>query len=160
MRRILKTTAAVAGATFLASASVASADGIVAKLVNSPLNSAGLVKGGYSALNVYLQKPGAEGIEFYNPEVPGFGIPAGGHIEVEMVGGFARDSSIAMDARAVHMVSGTPQHGLSDKRLGYQSVQGENPNIFVISAISPDGLPAEKLTLRVFNCSKLILIRT
>ncbi|MBT5943760.1 MAG: hypothetical protein HOK98_01490 [Rhodospirillaceae bacterium] len=148
MRRILKTTAAVAGATFLASASVASADGIVAKLVNSPLNSAGLVKGGYSALNVYLQKPGAEGIEFYNPEVPGFGIPAGGHIEVEMVGGFARDSSIAMDARAVHMVSGTPQHGLSDKRLGYQSVQGENPNIFVISAISPDGLPAEKLLPR------------
>ena len=148
MRRILKLAAAVASATFLVSTAAASGDGIVAKVVNSPLNSAGLVKNGYSALNVYLQKPEAEGIEFYNPEIPGFGIPAGGRIEVEMVRGFTRDPSVAMDARAVHMVSGTPQHGLSDERLGYQSVQGANPNIFVISAASPDGLPAEKLLPR------------
>jgi len=148
MHRILKTAATVAGMTLLASANVASADGIVAKVVNSPLNSAGLIKGGYTALNVYLQKPEAEGIEFYDPEIPGFGIPPGGHIEVEMGGGFTRDPAIAMDARAVHMVSGTPQHGLSDKGLGYQSVQGANPNIFVVSALSPDGLPAEKLLPR------------
>lgn len=150
MRPILKT-AALAAATALLTAAApgaANADGIVAKVVNSPLNSAGLVKGGYTALNVYLQKPGAEGIEFYNPEVPGFGIPAGGRIEVEMVDGFIRDASVAMDARAVHMVSGTPQHGLSDQRLGYQSVEGANPNIFVVSARSPEGLPAEKLLPR------------
>ena len=124
------------------------ADGIVTKAVNSPLNSAGLVKDGCSALNVYLQIPEAEGIEFYNPEIPGFGIPAGGHIEIEMGGGFTRDPDIAMDARAIHMVSGTPQHGLSSQALGYQSVQGANPNIFVVSAISPDGLSAEKLLPR------------
>ncbi len=35
-------------------AGAANADGIVAKVVNSPLNSAGLVKGGYAALNIYL----------------------------------------------------------------------------------------------------------
>lgn len=147
MHHVLKA-AAVAAGTALLALSPASADGIVAKVVNSPLNSAGLVKDGYSAVNVYLQKPEAEGIEFYNPEIPGFGIPAGGHIEVEMVRGFNRDPSVAMDARAVHMVSGTPQHGLSDKALGYRSVQGANPNIFVISAASPDGLPAEKLLPR------------
>ncbi|MBT3809270.1 MAG: hypothetical protein HOF99_07190, partial [Rhodospirillaceae bacterium] len=62
--------------------------------------------------------------------------------------GFTRVPAIPMDARAVHMVSGTPQHGLSDKALGYQSVQGANPNIFVIDALSPDGLPAEKLLPR------------
>jgi hypothetical protein len=66
-----------------------------------------------------------------------------------MGGGFTRDPDIAMDARAVHMVSGTPQHGLSSQALGYHSVQGANPNIFVVSAISPDGLPAEKLLPRV-----------
>jgi hypothetical protein len=156
MRRILKTAAVVASATLFMTAPTY-ADGIVAKVVNSPLNSAGLVKDGYSALNVYLQKPEAEGIEFYNPEIPGFGIPAGGHIEVEMGGGFTRDPAIAMDARAVHMVSGTPQHGLSDKRLGYQSVEGGNPNIFVIGAVSPDGLPAEKLLPRA-TVEKLDLI--
>ncbi len=150
MRRTLKTAAVVASAMLFAalSANATNADGIVAKVVNSPLNSAGLVKDGYSALNVYLQTPAAEGIEFYNPEIPGFGIPAGGHIEVEMGGGFIRDPAIAMDARAVHMVSGTPQHGLSDQALGYRSVQGANPNIFLISAASPDGLPAEKLLPR------------
>ncbi|MBT3808019.1 MAG: hypothetical protein HOF99_00815, partial [Rhodospirillaceae bacterium] len=82
MRRILKTAAFAAAATLLTGTAPGAvnavyADGIVAKVVNSPLNSAGLVKGGYNAINIYLQKPGAEGIEFYNPEIPGFGIPAG-----------------------------------------------------------------------------------
>lgn len=146
MHRAKKVTTLAAALSLLATPALA--DGIVAKIVNSPLNSAGLVKDGYTALNVYLQKPGAEGIEFYNPEIPGFGIPAGGHIEVEMGGGFSRDPAIEMDARAVHMVSGTPQHGLSDKKLGYKSVEGGNPNIFVVSALSPEGLPAEKLLPR------------
>ena len=124
------------------------ADGIVAKVVNSPLNSAGLVRDGYSALNVYLQKPEAMGIEFFNPEIPGFGIPAGGRIEVEMGGGFTRNPAIPMNASAVHMVSGTPQHGLSSKGLGYGSREGANQNTFVLTAVSPEGLPAEKLLPR------------
>ena len=140
------------GGLLLASTAVvtssAQAEGIVAKVVGSPLNSAGMVSGGYTALNVYLQKPEAAGVDFFNPEVPGFGIPAGGRIEVEMVSGFKRDPGIAMDAAAVHMVSGTPQQGLSDRRLGYVSKEGANPNIFSITANSSDGLPAEKLLPR------------
>ena len=126
----------------------AAADGIVAKVVNSPLNSAGLVRDGYTALNVYLQKPEAAGIEFFNPQIPGYGIPPGGRIEVEMGGGFTRDLAVAMDAAAVHMVSGTPQQGLSSKRLGYGSVEGANENIFVLTASTPAGLPPEKLLPR------------
>ena len=90
----------------------AQADGIVAKIVNSPLNSAGMVKDGYTALNVYLQKPDAEGIDFFDPSVPGFGILPGGHIEVEMREGFTRNPDIQMDAAAIHMVAGAPQQGL------------------------------------------------
>ncbi len=147
MRHSLKV-AALSTLAMAVALSPSAADGIVAKVVNSPLNSAGLVKEGYTALNVYLQKPEAEGNELFNPEIPGFGIPAGSHIEVEMGGDFARAPAVAMDTGAVHMVSGTPQHGLSSKGLGYQSVEGENPNIFVVSAISPEGLPAEKLLPR------------
>ncbi len=140
-------TAALLVGTVL-SAPPSAADGIVAKVVNSPLNSAGLVRDGYAALNVYLQKPEAEGIEFFNPEIPGFGIPPGGSIEVEMGGGFTRDPAVAMDAAAVHMVSGTPQHGLSSKGLGYGSHEGANPNIFVLTASTPAGLPPDKLLPR------------
>jgi hypothetical protein len=140
------TGAFLAGAVF--AALPAAADGIVAKVVNSPLNSAGLVRDGYTALNVYLQKPEAEGVEFFNPKVPGYGISPGGRIEVEMGGGFTRDPAVAMDAAAVHMVSGTPQQGLSSEGLGYGSVEGANPNIFVLTAASPEGLPPEKLLPR------------
>ncbi len=144
MRYQVKATVAVL-IGFIVGTSSAAADGIVAKVVNSPLNSAGLVRDGYTALNVYLQKADAQGIEFFNPEVPGYGIPPGGRIEVEMGGGFTRDPAVAMDAAAVHMVSGTPQQGLSSKQLGYGSVEGANPNIFVLTAATPDGLPPEKL---------------
>ncbi len=126
----------------------AHADGIVAKIVNSPLNSAGLVKGTYTAINVYLQKPDARGIEFFNPKVAGFGIPPGGRIEVEMGGGFTRVPAVKLDTSAIHMVSGTPQHGLSSKRLGYVSREGNNKNTYIVTALSTDGLPPEKLLPR------------
>lgn len=153
MRHLMKRTpvAALTAALLagvLVGAPPSAADGIVAKVVNSPLNSAGLVRGGYTALNIYLQKPGARGIEFFNPEIPGYGIPPGGRIEVELGGGFTRDPAVAMDASAVHMVSGTPQQGLSSKALGYGSHEGANPNTFVLTAATPDGLPAEKLLPR------------
>jgi len=153
MRNLMKRTpvAALTGA-FLASVflgmSPSAADGIVAKVVNSPLNSAGLVRDGYTALNVYLQKPEAQGVEFFNPKIPGHGIPPGGRIEVEMGGGFTRDPAVAMDASAVHMVSGTPQQGLSSKALGYGSHEGANNRTFVLTASTPEGLPPEKLLPR------------
>ena len=140
-------TGAFLAGVFLATSPVA-ADGIVAKVVNSPLNSAGLVRDGYTALNVYLQKPEAQGIAFFNPEIPGYGIPPGGRIEVELGGGFTRDPAVALDASAVHMVSGTPQQGLSSKRLGYGSQEGANKNTFVLTASTEAGLPAEKLLPR------------
>ncbi len=153
MRNLVKINAiaALTGAVLtsaLLGTSPAAADGIVAKVVNSPLNSAGLVRDGYTALNVYLQKPEAEGIEFFNPEIPGYGIPPGGRIEVEMGGGFTRDLAVAMDAKAVHMVSGTPQQGLSSKAHGYGSHEGANQNVFVLTASTPAGLPPEKLLPR------------
>lgn len=153
MRNLMKRNSitALTGA-FLAgvilSVSPSAADGIVAKVVNSPLNSAGLVRDGYTALNVYLQKPEAQGVEFFNPKIPGHGIPPGGRIEVEMGGGFTRDPAVAMDASAVHMVSGTPQQGLSSKGLGYGSHEGANQNIFVLTASTEEGLPPEKLLPR------------
>lgn len=139
----------VAGAAFgLVMLHPAYADGIVGKVTGSPLNATGLVKGGPSLINVYLQKPGAEGIEFYDPKIPGFGIPPGGRIEVEMAEGFERDLTVKMDTGAVHMVSGTPQHGLSSRALGYASKEGVNKNIFYITAPTAAGLPAEKLLPR------------
>ncbi len=149
---MIRTFAAVLTGALLAGAfpgiAPSAADGIVAKVVNSPLNSAGLVRGGYTALNVYLQKPEAQGIEFFNPEIPGYGIPPGGRIEVELGGGFTRDPTVALDASAVHMVSGTPQQGLSSKALGYGSHEGANKGTFVLTASTPDGLLPEKLLPR------------
>lgn len=132
----------------LTMAGAASADGIVAKVVNSPLNAAGLVKGGDAALNIYLQRPDARGIDFFNPHVPGYGIPAGGRIEVELGGGFTRNAGVPLGLNSVHMVSGTPQHGLSSKKYGYLARAGANDNIYIVYAKSKDGIPAEKLLPR------------
>ncbi|MDA0240422.1 MAG: hypothetical protein O3A84_10405 [Proteobacteria bacterium] len=140
--------AGASAALMLAVVQPAQADGIVGKVTGSPLNATGLVKGGPSLINIYLQKPGAEGIEFYDPKIPGFGIPPGGRIEVEMAEGFERDPGIAMDTGAVHMVSGTPQQGLSSRAIGYVSKEGANKNTFYITAPTPAGLPAEKLLPR------------
>ena len=132
----------------LALSGTAAADGIVAKVVNSPLNAAGLVKGGYAALNIYLQRPDARGIDFFNPHVPGYGIPAGGRSEVEFGGGFMRNSGVELGLSSVHMVSGTPQHGLSPKKYGYLAGQGANRNTYILTAKSSHGIPAEKLLPR------------
>jgi len=132
----------------LSVAGSAAADGIVAKVVNSPLNAAGLVKGGYAALNIYLQRPDARGIDFFNPHVPGYGIPAGGRIEVELGGGFTRNAGVPLGLNSVHMVSGTPQHGLSSKKYGYLARPGANDNTYIVYAKSKDGIPAEKLLPR------------
>jgi hypothetical protein len=132
----------------LSMAGSAAADGIVAKVVNSPLNAAGLVKGGYAALNIYLQRPDARGIDFFNPHVPGYGIPAGGRIEVELGGGFKRNTDVKLGLSSVHMVSGTPQHGLSPKKYGYLARPGANDNIYIVTAASKDGIAASRLLPR------------
>ena len=75
---------AVASFAYALSAGPALADGIVAKIVSSPLAAASTVRGAGIGINVYLQRPAAPGIEFMDPKVLGYGIPAGGRIEIEL----------------------------------------------------------------------------
>ena len=81
-----------------------------------------------------------------NPEVIGYGIPAGGRLEVEMVSGFERDASIAIAQPSIMLVGGAPQQGLPGAAVGYTVEEGGNENTFVIVPQFPDeGLPAEDL---------------
>ncbi len=72
--RIAVAAAMLAGATF---APPALADGIVSKIVNSPLSAAGLVRGAHAGINIFLQSAAAPGMEFMVPNVIGYGVPAG-----------------------------------------------------------------------------------
>lgn len=80
----------LAVSAFVASAALGSAgvmaDGIVSMIVNSPLAAAGTVRDARVGINVYLQHSKAPGMEFMDPKVVGFGIPAGGYLDVEMGG--------------------------------------------------------------------------
>ena len=118
---------------------------IVAEVVNSPLSAAGTVAGADTGLNVYLQKPEAEGIEFMDPAVVGYGIPAGGRIEIEMAGGFSRDPGVKISQKAIMVVTGAPQQGMPGKKVGYKVSQGPNGNTYVVTPTKPGGLVAEKL---------------
>jgi hypothetical protein len=64
------------------------ADGIVSKVVSSPLSAVGTVRGARTGINIYLHTPAAPGIEFMDPKVSGFAIP--GRLEIEMGDGFER----------------------------------------------------------------------
>ena len=61
---------------------------IVSTIVNAPLAAAGTVQGAKAGINVYLQNEQAPGMEFMDPKIVGYGIPAGGRLEVEMSGGY------------------------------------------------------------------------
>ncbi|MFV2092546.1 MAG: hypothetical protein ACC634_05635, partial [Hyphomicrobiales bacterium] len=102
-------------------------------IVSSPLSADGYVKGSRTGLNIYLQTDEAPAIEFMNPEVIGYGIPAGGRLEVEMVSGFERDKTIPLGQPSIMMVTGAPQQGLPGKAVGYKVTQGENENTFVFT---------------------------
>ena len=90
MTRFQLTRTLALGALISVMSASAMAQGIVSKIVNSPLSAAGLVRGAHTGINVYLQNDQAPGAAFMNPEVIGYGIPAGGRIEIELGDGFKR----------------------------------------------------------------------
>lgn len=131
---------------FVAMISSAQADGIVSTIVNAPLSAAGTVQGGRTGINVYLQSEAAPGIEFMDPSVAGYGIPAGGHMQVIMGEGFERDWDVGISQAAIMLVTGAPQQGLPGAKVGYEVTEGEDENVFIFTPIGDGGLPAEQLT--------------
>lgn len=121
------------------------ADGIVSTIVNAPLSATGTVKGSRVGINVYLQNEQTSGIDFMNPAVTGYGIPAGGVLEVEMAEGFERNWDVALSQSAIMMVTGAPQQGLPGAKVGYEVGEGDDENTFVIKPQDDKGLVAEDL---------------
>jgi hypothetical protein len=126
-------------------AGVAKADGIVSTIVNAPLSATGTVKDARVGINVYLQTPEAAGIEFMDPKVVGYGIPAGGRLEIELAEGFERDWEVGLSQAAIMLVTSAPQQGLPGKAVGYEVTEGDSDNVFVMTPTSAAGLPAESL---------------
>ena len=139
--RRMKLAAGVALALFAAGCST----NIVSDVVNSPLSAAGTVRGAHAGINIYLQSPEAPGMEFMDPKHPGYGIPAGGRIEIEMGAGFERVWDLPLTQRAIMLVTGAPQQGLPGKKVGYRVSEGDNDNTFLIEPVSDAGLPVDKL---------------
>ncbi len=129
----------------IATTATVKADGIVAKIVNSPLSAAGLVQDVPAGINIYLQSAAAKGIEFMNPAVIGYGVPAGGRIEVELGDGFERITEVKLTQKAIMVVTGAPQQGMPGKAVGYKVGEGSRPNIISITPSKETGLPAESL---------------
>jgi hypothetical protein len=123
----------------------AGADGIVSKIVNSPLAASGLVRDARVGINVYLQSDNAKGIEFMDPNVLGYGVPAGGRIEIELSGGFERVAEVPLTQKSIMVVTGAPQQGLPGKAVGYKVSEGDNPDTFTITPTKGEGLVAENL---------------
>lgn len=133
----------------IALAASAHAGGMVSKVVSSPLSAVGATRDARTGINIYLQNKTAPGIAFMNPEVIGHGIPPGGRLVVHLVEGFERDKSRKIDSvgadRAIILVTGTPQQGLPEGKVGYRVTEGKTPNTFVITPSKPEGLVAENL---------------
>lgn len=126
-------------------APLAAADGIVSTVVNAPLAAAGTVRDARVGINVYLQRADAQGLDFMDPKVPGYGIPGGGRLEIEMGEGYERDWEVALSQAAIMLVTGAPQQGLPGKRVGYTVAAGDDESTFVITPTAADGLPVERL---------------
>lgn len=118
---------------------------MVSTIVNAPLSASGTVKDARVGINVYLQSHAAPGAAFMDPAVIGYGIPAGGRMEMEMGDGFARDWDIAISQSAIMMVTGAPQQGLPGKAVGYSVDEGEDENVFIINPVDGGALVAETL---------------
>jgi hypothetical protein len=121
------------------------AEGIVSKIVNSPLSAAGLVNGANTGINIHLQSEDAPGIEFMDPAVIGYGVPPGGRIDIELGDGFERVGDVALTQKTMMVVTGAPQQGMPGKAVGYTVGEGMNANTISITPTSPDGLAAEQL---------------
>ena len=129
----------------LTAAGTVKAKGIVSHVTSAPVFPNGIVKNIRSGINVFLQTDAKPGDLFLDPEVPGYGIPPDGWMEVEMVSGYRRDPKIPLDDRAILLVTGTPQQGLPAEQSGFLVKQGKNENTFLIEPTVQDGLRPENL---------------
>jgi hypothetical protein len=77
-----------------------------------------------------------------DPKVPGYGIPAGGRVEIEMGKGFERNAKVPFTQKAIMVVTGVPNQGMPGKAVGYKIQEGMNPNIILV--VSKAGLPVHK----------------
>lgn len=136
---------AVLAALLLVLSAPVRADGIVGAIVNSPLSAAGTVAGAHTGINVYLQSPAAPGIAFMDPKQPGYAIPAGGRLEVELAAGFERLWDVDLSNTAIMLVTGAPQQGLPGKEIGYTVAEGDNDRTFVIRPVAATGLSVDEL---------------
>jgi hypothetical protein len=141
--RLLVTSGLVLG--LVAPLHAAKADGIISSVVSSPLSASGLVRDGRVGINIWLQSDADSGLEFMDPKVTGYGIPAGGRIEIEMGGGFERDPVLVFTQKTMMVVTGTPQQGMPGKAVGYAISEGGTPTTIVITPTKERGLPAESL---------------
>lgn len=123
----------------------AAADGMVSTIVNAPLSATGTVKNARVGINVYLQTDAAQGAAFMDPNVIGYGIPAGGRMEIEMGGDYERDWAVGLSQASIMLVTGTPQQGLPGAKVGYEVSEGDEPNIFVITPTNDTGMVADTL---------------
>jgi hypothetical protein len=123
----------------------AAADGIVSRIVSSPLSPTGTVRDANVGINIWLQSGKAQGGAFFNPDVVGYGIPAGGRVEIEMLEGYERVPAVAMTQKVMMVVTGTPQQGMPGKVIGYKVSEGTNKNTIAVIATRPEALQAEKL---------------
>ncbi len=126
-------------------AGVARADGMVAKVTSAPIFPNGIVRDIRAGINIFLQSDAAQGDAFLNPDVVGYGIPAGGRMEVELISGYERDPGIPLDNRSILLVVGTPQQGLPASVSGLSVYEGSNQNTFVISSADGGELLPETL---------------
>lgn len=131
--------------SFLISIAAAQADGIVSAVTSAPVAPNGIVVNERAAINVHLQTDQAPGLFFMDPAVEGYGIPAGGSMEIELVSGFQRDPAIPLDDKALILVAGTPQQGLPATPLGLVVSEGGNQNTFKITAKNGAGKTADQL---------------
>ncbi len=123
----------------------ANADGIVSQVVSAPVAANGILRDERSGINIYLQTDQVRGLDFMDPKIPGYGLPPGGSMEVEMVSGFQRDKTIPLDDKSILLVVGTPQQGVPDEVTKHTISEGENENTFVIKTSGPDGLRPDQL---------------
>ena len=130
---------------FVLKSSFAVADGIVSGVISAPVFANGILSDERSGINILLQTDRHKGLDFFDPNVTGYGIPPGGSMEVEMVAGFERDPKIALDDKSLLLTVGAPQQGLPDDATGHQISQGDNPNTFKIIPVKKDGLLPDKL---------------
>lgn len=130
---------------FLSISFARAGEGIVADVTSAPVHPNGIVENERTGLNIHLQREGVAGLDFMDPAVPGYDLPAGASLEVELVSGFQRDPGIPLDHRSILLVVGAPQQGLPSQVLGLSVEQGENEFTFVIRSKQPDGMSVDQL---------------